>query len=281
MERVVTFANDAGQELHGVLRDHVDGLCNDVVVVCHGLLAHSDWRWIPTLTAQVCARLRCRAFRFDFTGCGRSAGTWQLCAYARQTDDLRAAVQYLRQQGLRVACIMGHSMGGNTALLYAARFGDVPVIVNISGRCDMQRGLFEKFSEAQLHDLHHTGSFYWRVKTRTYNVTQRSIDERLRLNMAEEAAKIPDTVRVLTVHGTDDDVVHISDAHALSRCIANHDLITIEGADHVFSRGSDVAMMDAIVEWLKRRRWQSDEEETQQVDEAAFRAAITASAPAQ
>ena len=45
----------------------------------------------------------------------------------------------------KVAAVVGHSKGGDVVLLYAATHDDVPLVVNLAGRFDMQRGLVERF----------------------------------------------------------------------------------------------------------------------------------------
>ena len=41
--------------------------------------------------------------------------------------------------------LTGHSKAGGDVLLYASRYDDVPVIINISGRFHMKKGIEERF----------------------------------------------------------------------------------------------------------------------------------------
>ena len=50
----------------------------------------------------------------------------------------------------KVAAVVGHSKGGDVVLLYAATHDDVPLVVNLAGRFDMQRGLVERFGAETL-----------------------------------------------------------------------------------------------------------------------------------
>src|SRR6185503_16168565 len=101
MEQEATFKNELGLNLYGVLVDHDQSTSDKVMIICHGLLANSCWRWIPTLSHIICQRLSCRVFRFDFTGNGASQGPWNYGAYRSQVNDLHAAVQYLIEQSLK------------------------------------------------------------------------------------------------------------------------------------------------------------------------------------
>ena len=53
---------------------------------------------------------------------------------------MRAGVEWLGAQGLRAVGLLGHSKGGSAVVLYAAKYDDVPRVVNVSGRFDMKRG---------------------------------------------------------------------------------------------------------------------------------------------
>lgn len=55
---------------------------------------------------------------------------------------MRAAVEWLRREGRTAVGLLGHSKGGSGVVLYAAKYDDVPRVVNVSGRFDMARGAF-------------------------------------------------------------------------------------------------------------------------------------------
>ncbi len=65
------------------------------------------------------------------------------CAAAptpRQAEDMRAAREHLRALGKEVTGLVGHSKAGSGVVLYAAKYDDIPRVVNISGRFDNLRG---------------------------------------------------------------------------------------------------------------------------------------------
>lgn len=92
--------------------------------------------------ASTCDRSTCRrgtsAARFDFSGNGESGGTFQFANYSQQVEELRAVAEHLKGRGMRVTGVVGHSMGGNIVLLYAAKYQDVSKVVNIAGRFHMK-----------------------------------------------------------------------------------------------------------------------------------------------
>ena len=60
------------------------------------------------------------------------------------------------------------------------------------------------------------------------------MQDRLAVDMAQEAQAIPASVHVLTIHGSEDATIPVESAHKYAQLIATHDLHIVEGADHCF-----------------------------------------------
>ncbi len=54
-----------------------------------------------------------------------------------------------------LVCIFapGHSKGGDDVILYASKYGDVPIVVNISGRFWLDRGVAQRFGQDYMQRL--------------------------------------------------------------------------------------------------------------------------------
>lgn len=72
------------------------------------------------------------------------------------------------------------------------------------------------------------------------------MQERLDTDMKAAALSIKKS-KVLTMHGTMDDVIPVGDARQFSELISNHELVEVEGADHMFSNPAHAEMMAAKV----------------------------------
>ena len=68
-------------------------------------------------------------------------------------------VTHLRASGRSVGAILGHSKGGTDVVLYASKHGDVPRVVNVSGRCDLKSGVVERLGEEGMKQVRETGQF--------------------------------------------------------------------------------------------------------------------------
>lgn len=223
------------------------------LLLCHGMAAHSQWGFLPSLAESLLREVPSVAsvLRFDFTGCGGSEGEFEYGGYGRQVSDIGSAAAWMRGRGYAVWGLVGHSMGGNAVLLYAAEHHDVPHVVNLSARYRMTRGL--PFGSDQLTALQESGFFYWRPKGTgmgEVKVTQSTINERLSLDM-DAVRRI--TARVLTVHGVDDTAIPVEDAHSLAELIAHHTLRTLDDADHNYTtEQARLLMITTVSEWLSK-----------------------------
>ncbi len=118
-----------GQALAGVLHAPQGWPAVACVVLCHGLLSSMESPKFKAL-AEALARAGVAAVRFDFRGCGKSAGTLSQSTVSGRLEDLRAVTHFLSENlgYTRIPGLMGSSMGGFVALLYAGRQANVPAL---------------------------------------------------------------------------------------------------------------------------------------------------------
>ncbi|XP_010453252.1 PREDICTED: uncharacterized protein LOC104735205 [Camelina sativa] len=229
----VVIENSHGEKLIGVLQDTGS---TETVVICHGFQSSKDR--IPMVTiANFFERAKISSFRFDFAGNGESQGSLQYGNYRREVEDLRSVVQHLRGDKREVSTIIGHSKGGNVVLLYAAKYNDVQTVVNISGRFFLERGIEGRLGKDYFKRIKEDG--FIDVRNRKgkfeYRVTEESLMDRLTTNTLEACLSLHENCRVLTIHGSKDRIVHVTEASEFAKYIKNHKLCLIEEADHEFT----------------------------------------------
>nr|CAB3460862.1 unnamed protein product [Digitaria exilis] len=100
---------------------------------------------------------------------------------------------------------------GNAVLLYASKYNDVPIIVNISGRFALERGELE------------------------YRVSKASLEDRLSTDTLHSSRAISKDCRVLTIHGAKDEIVPAEDARQFAANIPNHELRIMAEANHRYT----------------------------------------------
>ncbi|XP_042458035.1 uncharacterized protein LOC122042142 [Zingiber officinale] len=232
LQEKLVIRNTNGENLVGVIQEAGS---SELVILCHGFRSSKESKTLLNL-ADALVSENISVFRFDFSGNGESDGTFQYGNYWKEVEDLRAVTQFFSGQNREVHAIVGHSKGGNVVLLYASKFHDIHRVVNISGRFGLKKGIearlgkdfMERIKKDEFIDvMDKTGRFI-------YCVTRESLIDRLSTDMHDACLSIDKNCRVLTVHGSEDDVVPHEDAFEFDKLIINHKLQIIEGADHRF-----------------------------------------------
>ncbi|PKU88025.1 hypothetical protein MA16_Dca007967 [Dendrobium catenatum] len=136
--------------------------------------------------------------------------------------------------------------GGNVVLLYASMHNDVPVIINLSGRFALERGIDGRLGKEFMQRIKKDG--FIDVKDRTgkveFRVTEESLMDRLTTDMRAACHAIDKECRVLTIHGSADEIVPSEDAFEFDKLIPNHKLHIIEGR-RSYCRTSDLSYFRA------------------------------------
>lgn len=244
-EEKISFCNRRGDTLSGVMHHPAAGDPAGAVILCHGMESDKNSEKLIFLGRQL-AQSGVLTLRFDFAYVGESSGKFEEITYSGEVDDLQAAYALVRSRRPGKTAILGSSMGGTVALLFAAQEPTVAGLVTVAAPLHP-----EKFPRRILTDAQLQG---WRERGFTYYHGQRlnvSLLEDLdRLNVAAAARAV--SCPVLILHGDADEVVPVEEAYELSNCLANSKRLSIlKDTDHRFS--NPAVMQKAIEEasaWL-------------------------------
>ncbi|KAL4296521.1 hypothetical protein GQ457_12G022380 [Hibiscus cannabinus] len=244
----VIIPNKHGEKLVGLLHE---AKSKEIVVLCHGFRSRKDYNTMTNIAAAL-EKQGISVFRFDFAGNGESEGSFQYGNYYREADDLHAVIQHFSGENRVVSAILGHSKGGNVVLLYASKYQDIRMVINVSGRYDLKRGIAERLGEDFMETIKKVG--YIDVKNNTggveYRVTEEALMDRLGTDMREACLKIDKECRVLTVHGSVDEIIPLEDALEFVKIIPNHQIHIIEGANHGYT-SHQTELASAVVKFIK------------------------------
>jgi len=127
-----------------------------------------------------------------------SEGEFHYGNYRKEADDLHSVVSYLHQEKYDVTAILGHSKGGSVVVLYAPIYGDVPMVVNLSGRFYLEKGVEEHLGKEFMDRINKEG--YIDVVNKSgiilYRVTKESLMERLNTDMHAASLSISKDCRL-------------------------------------------------------------------------------------
>ncbi|XP_072978916.1 putative uncharacterized protein YDL057W [Typha angustifolia] len=229
-QQKIVIRNSYGENLAGIL--HEAGSA-DLVILCHGFRSSKESRTILNLADSLTSE-KISTFCFDFSGNGESEGRFQYGNYWKEVQDLRAVVLYFSKQNRQTRAIVGHSKGGNVVVLYASMYRDISIVINVSGRFDLERGIGDRLGKDYMEKIKQYGFIDVKDKLGRciYRVTEESLMDRLKTDMQGACLSIDQNCRVLTIHGSEDDIVPPKDALEFAKFITSHRLHIITGADH-------------------------------------------------
>ncbi|KAL4295153.1 hypothetical protein GQ457_12G022360 [Hibiscus cannabinus] len=235
-QRRLIITNKHGEKLVGRL--HETG-SKEIVVLCHGAGSNKDDNIMVNLAAAL-EKEGISGFRFDFSGNGESEGSYRFNDLYREADDIRSVIQHFSGENRVVSAILGHSKVSRYP--YSCKCFR-PLRLDERPHRNLRRKLYGKNQEGWIHRDIKRGDVELRV-------TEEDLMDFLRIDMREACLKIDKDCRVLTVHGTDDEINPLTDALEFAKFIPNHRLRIIEGADHRYT-SHQVELASTVVNFVK------------------------------
>ena len=231
--------NGHGERLDYAFHEGERGAKN-IVVLGHGVTGNKDRPFIVAL-AEGLAAVGIPALRFSFSGNGASEGRFIDSTISKEVNDLCVVLDRLKDYTI---CYVGHSMGGAVGVLRASEDSRIQLLVSLAGMVHTKA-----FAQREFGDVTPDEGFMWDEPD--CPLSQVYMDDLTQINtVVDRAPQI--TVPWLLVHGDEDDVVPIEDSHdILERVDGQAQLITLEGASHVFSDEYTPVMVEKVVAWLK------------------------------
>ncbi len=245
MEQHLTFGNGRGERLAGVLHLPRESANGFGVILCHGMESSKESLKHIRLGDSL-SRAGFTVLRFDFTGVGESSGDFESITCARQVDDLEAAHALLKERGLAQTGVIGSSMGGTTALMYAGAAEGVAALVTLAAPFD-PREIFDRDFPPRAIALWRAQGF---IEFNGRRLNRDFMEEAATIDVAGAVAHI--TCPVLVIHGDADAVVPVEQGRALYGALAGEKAMCIlPGADHRFTREEDrEAALKRAEDWM-------------------------------
>jgi dienelactone hydrolase len=254
------FRNERGEELVGLF---VDAGSDDVVVLCHGYMANKDMCNFGLIADTLANEAGVSSFRFDhpcaWRGESERKGPFLMGNHEDEVSDIVAAVKFIKNSSQQVkrnvTCILGHSKGGTNVIKYAAEVGDIPKVINLSGRFCVRQGLFQRFGKDILERLAEKGDegiprkeadgFEWVMKLNDFQ-------NRADLPMEGYAAAIKKArkVQLLCLHGRQDTTVPWQESELCAQ-LSGGQLKVIPGDHNFRSQEAACNMVGEIINFLR------------------------------
>jgi putative redox protein len=182
--------------------------------------------------------------RFDFTGLGMSDGEFSNTNFTSNTDDLRAAADWLRRRHRAPQVLIGHSLGGAAVLAVAGDVPEVRAVATIGAPASP--GHLTGLLTDSLGEIAATGTAEVELAGRRFTIRQQFVDDLRNHVITDRVATMKRALLVL--HSPVDNVVGIDNAAEIFSA-ARHpkNFVSLDGADHLLTRFPDAAFAASMI----------------------------------
>lgn len=254
----VTFANDEGVELAGILNLPEDEKPRAYAVFAHCFTCSKN-NLATAEIARALSRRRIAVLRFDFTGLGDSDGEFSDTAFSHNVRDLLAAARFLTENDKAPAILIGHSLGGTAAFHAATQIPSIKAVVSIAAPFHPRHAI-KLFGDAR-QKIEKNGAAQISIAGRSFTIRKDFLEDAQTQDPAEALARLK--AALLVLHSPRDQVVSIDHARDIY-VAAKHpkSFISLDPADHLLSRKEDARFAaEMIAAWANRYLEAPDKEQ--------------------
>ena len=188
--------------------------------------------------------------RFDFTGLGNSEGDFASSNFSTTQDDLHSAINFLGKNYQMPSYLMGHSLGGTTALSVAQDYSYIKGVVTVAS------------PSAPDHVLHHFGhtltlleqniATSFEVAGQFYDIEPSFVDNVQSFDMKQKLSNLTKPVLIFNIKK--DALVNETNAQQIQDWSNSETtLIHVTDSNHLLSnREATELVAGDIVKWMQR-----------------------------
>ncbi len=188
--------------------------------------------------------------RFDFTGLGGSEGDFANTGFSSNVDDIIAAANWMKDQGMPAALAIGHSLGGSAILAAADRLPGVAAFATLGAPADAAHVLGQMPNVAD--EVADAGTAEVCLGGRPFQIGRKFIDDASSARVLEAVGQLRRPLMVL--HAPGDQTVGVDHATRLFTA-ARHpkSFVSLDDADHLITDRTAANFAAAIIAgWAER-----------------------------
>jgi len=217
------------------------------IIFCHCFTCSKE-----TITTFRLSRLLAEngfaVLRFDFTGLGSSEGDFSSTTFSSTQDDLKCAINFLKDNYQAPSFLMGHSLGGTTALSVAQDYNFIKGVVTVASPSEPEHVLHHFGHALTLLEQNINASF--EVAGQYYDIEPGFVEDVRNADMQLRLPKLDKPVLVFNIEN--DALVGEVDAQQIQDWVAGEvSLVNVSGSNHLLSNREAVERVaEDIVQWI-------------------------------
>lgn len=253
MKKPITFKNDKGQTLKGVLHIPDDKylLRRPGIVIYHGYTGNKDTEKYQKL-AENFAQAGFVALRFDFTCSGESEGKFEDITVTQEIADAKHAITALASSGIvdvkRIG-VTGHSLGGAISIFAAQQDSRIKTVIASCAPVDAEPVFRQIMGTKGFREWEKTGyAIPW--KDEKFKTKYTFWQDYQKYDLLRSAKKIK--ASLLVFYAERDEAVAPRQGKALAHA-ANAPLKIIPGAGHDYDEDSLKLVAQYSIDWFNKQ----------------------------
>lgn len=245
----IDFENQSGQKLAAKLELPADSKPKAYAIFAHCFTCSKNLSAVINISRAL-TMSGFGVLRFDFTGLGQSSGDFSNTNFSSNISDLISASEFLENEYVAPALIIGHSLGGAAVLAAAMSLKNIQAVATIGAPADPVhvKHLFNK----SLDEIEQEGEAEVKIGGRPFKVKKQLIEDLQQSNIKE---KLKDLNKALLVmHSPQDAIVEVSNARKIYEAAMHpKSFISLDGADHLLSNKEDSMYAGKVIAaWAER-----------------------------
>lgn len=188
--------------------------------------------------------------RFDFTGLGRSEGTFAESHFGANISDLHDVHTFMKQNYQAPSLLVGHSLGGAAAIVAGSQIDDIKAVATI-GTPSSAAHTTKHFSHG-LQEIDQKGEINVNIGGRPFKINKEFVENFTKTDLLATVKKLHKPLLVL--HAPFDNIVSIENAQQIFvNAIHPKSFVSLDLADHLLTKQVDSLYAgDVIGSWAKR-----------------------------
>jgi uncharacterized OsmC-like protein/pimeloyl-ACP methyl ester carboxylesterase len=245
----IEIINEKGYKLQAYLELPPNQKPGHYAIFAHCFTCNSNFSAVRNISRALNAH-GFAVVRFDFTGLGKSEGTFAESHFSANVSDLICVHQYMKTHFAAPELLVGHSLGGAAVIVAAAQLDEVKAIATIGApsRVDHVKTHFV-YPE---NNITESGELEVNIGGRPFLINKEFLDEMQKTDLHAVVAGLHKPILIL--HSPSDQIVGIENAQELYRS-ANHpkSFISLDNADHLLNEKADSAYVGNVISiWVDR-----------------------------
>ncbi len=245
----VEFQNKEGQTLAGRLELPANRHPHNFALFAHCFTCNKNLSAVRNISRALTSK-GFGVLRFDFTGLGESDGDFADTNFSGNVDDLIAASDYLAENYLSPALLIGHSLGGAAAIFAAAEIDSIKAVATIGAPSNPKH--VTHLLRSSLEEIKANGLAVVNLDGRDFTIKEQFINDLETKSLPEVAKGLRKALLIL--HSPQDATVGITNAEEIY-VAAHHpkSFVSLDGADHLLMRKEDSIYAGSVIaEWSSR-----------------------------